>query len=281
MHTTLPLDKTMDTTIGKLIQVNDHFAKFVPETVRRLIDANAEAPDLSLHECDVSVLFVDISCYSHLSQQLSPRALNALVEQYFSVFMDRVDEADGDINEIAGDGFMAIFQDVAPREHVVRAVDASFALLAATEALNAAKGEQPLAVHIGLNSGLALVGLTRFEGRYGARWTFTARGSMTNLAARLVALAKPGQILIGPETARRVGSHYALQKLGYKRLKNLARPIAVYCLHSPTVYRTVATTTGDLLQQAGSSRSGMRDIDSRPPAVFATLPGPKAQKRGA
>lgn len=235
MQIALPLEKTMDTTIGKLHQVNDHFAKFVPETVRRLIVANAETPDLSMHECDVSVLFLDISRYCHLSQQLSPRALNTLVEQYFSLFLDRIHEAGGDINEIAGDGFMAIFQDADPREHVVRAVETSFALLAATAALNVANSEQPLAVHMGLNSGVALVGLTRLEGLHRTRWTFTARGAMTNLAARLVTLAKPGQILIGPETARRLGSHYAIQKLGYKRLKNLARPIAVYCLPSPTV----------------------------------------------
>ena len=58
---------------------------------------------------------------------------------------------------------MAIFQDVSPREHVIRAVETSFALLAATEVLNHSNHEQPLAVHMGLNSGLALVGLTRLR----------------------------------------------------------------------------------------------------------------------
>jgi len=187
-----------------------------------------------MREDDVSVLFLDISGYSHLSQQMSPRALNALVERYFSLFLDCIHAADGDINEIAGDGFMAIFQDTSPREHVLKAVETSFALLAATEVLNHSNHEQPLAVHMGLNSGLALVGLTRLEGLHSTRWTFTARGTMTNLAARLAALARPGQILVGPETVSRLNSRYAIGKLGYRRLKNLAGPIAVHCLHRST-----------------------------------------------
>jgi class 3 adenylate cyclase len=47
-----------------------------------------------------------------LSTQLPPDMLNRLVECYFSTFLDRIHEAGGDINETAGDGFMAIFHDV-------------------------------------------------------------------------------------------------------------------------------------------------------------------------
>ena len=226
----LPLKHTRDTTVSRLRQVNDYFAKFVPETVKRLIASNPEAPHLSLHDCDVSVLFLDISEYSRLSQQMPPRVLTTLVEQYFSRFLDCIYAADGDINEIAGDGFMAIFQGVDPCEHVIRAVNTAFALLCATQALNRANHGQTLAVHMGINSGLALLGLHRLEGRYGTRWTFTARGPMTNLAARLADLAAPGQILAGSETVRRLGSRYVIHNLGSEQLKNLVEPVAVYCL---------------------------------------------------
>jgi class 3 adenylate cyclase len=228
-------EKSMGITIGKLRQVNELFAKFVPETVKRLITAHPEASELSMRECDVSVLFLDICDYSRLSQQVSLRVLNALVERYFSLFLERIHAAHGDINEIAGDGFMAIFQDADPYQHVVRAVETSFALLAATEALNVANGAQPLTVHMGLNCGQALVGLTRLEGLHCTRWTFTARGPMTNLAARLTHLAGPGQILVGPEIVQRLGSRYAIQKLGDERLKNLAEPVAIYCLRGPAM----------------------------------------------
>jgi class 3 adenylate cyclase len=89
---------------------------------------------------------------------------------------------------------------------------------------------------MGLNSGVALVGSTRFEGVRGARWTFTASGAVTNLASRLADLAKPGEILIGPETARRLGERYRLRRLGREHLKNINVPVEVYCLggHLPS-----------------------------------------------
>jgi class 3 adenylate cyclase len=147
--------------------------------------------------------------------------LNALVEQYFSAFLDRIQEADGDINETAGDGFMAIFQDMDPHLHGVKAVDAALAVLDITESLNQENNTSPLAMHMGINSGIALVGSTRFEGVRGTRWTFTASGPVTNLAARLAGTAEAGQILVGPETARRLGDAYHLESLGALSLKNI------------------------------------------------------------
>ena len=65
-------------------------------------------------------------------------------------------------------------------------------------------------MYIGVNSGSALVGSSRFEGARGTRWTFTALGPVTNLTARLVDTAVAGQIVVGPETARRLGDAYRL-----------------------------------------------------------------------
>jgi CheY-like chemotaxis protein len=229
IRTTLKLKHTMDRKIGELRQVKDHFAKFVPEAVKRLVAANPEAPGLAKkHERDVSVLFLDISGYTRLSERLPAEALNTLVERYFSAFLDRIHEAGGDINETAGDGFMAIFQEMDRHVHAVKAVDTALALLAVTEALNRDNSEHPLAVHIGLNSGIAFVGATRFEGLRGTRWTFTASGPVTNLAARLASVAQAGQILVGPETVRRLGDRYHLDKLGRERLKNIAEAVAIH-----------------------------------------------------
>jgi class 3 adenylate cyclase len=228
IQTTLRLKHTVDRKLGELRRIKDHFAKFVPEAVKRLVAANPEAPELAKRERDVTVLFLDISGYTRLSERLPPDVLNTLVERYFSTFLDRIHDAGGDINETAGDGFMAIFHDPDSQQHTITAVDTALALLAATDALNAANREQPLAVHMGLNSGVALVGSTRFEGLRGTRWTFTASGPVTNLAARLAGLAEPGQILVGPETRQRLGNRYRLQLLGREHLKNLAEAIDIH-----------------------------------------------------
>src|SRR5262245_28337280 len=163
IQTALRLKHTVDQKLNELRRVKDHFAKFVPEAVKRLVAANPEAPELAKHERDVSVLFLDITDYTRLSEQLHPEVLNRLVERYFSTFLDRIHEAGGDINETAGDGFMAIFQDADVHAHTITAVQTAFALLDVTEALNRTTSAPPLVIRIGLNSELALVGSTRFE----------------------------------------------------------------------------------------------------------------------
>jgi len=228
IQTALKLKHAVDKKLGELSKIKDHFAKFVPEAVKRLVTANPDAPELAKHERDVSVLFVDISGYTRLADRLRPDVLNALVERYFSTFLDHIHMARGDINETAGDGFMAIFQDGEAGEHAVTAIDSALALLGATDLLNRDNTAHPLSIHIGVNSGVALVGSTRFEGARGARWTFTASGPVTNLAARLAAAAQAGQVLAGPETVQRVGDRFRLERLGRESLKNIVEPVEIY-----------------------------------------------------
>ena len=230
IETCLRLKHALDRKLGELRRIKDHYAKFVPEAVKRLIAANPDAPELAKGERDVTVLFLDVSGYTRLSEQLAPERLNALIERYFSAFLDRVQDGGGDINETAGDGFMAIFQDTDPPGHAARAVDTALGLLGATEALNRENSEYPIAIRIGLNSGTALVGSTRFEGLRGARWTFTASGTVTNLAARLAGVAEAGQILAGPETVRRLGDRYRLDPVPSERLKNIGQAIDLFCI---------------------------------------------------
>ncbi len=215
IQTALRLKQAMDRKVDQLRRVSDHFAKFVPEAVKRLVAENPDAPALAKRELDVSVLFLDISGYTRMSERLPQDVLNSLVERYFSAFLDDIHDAGGDISGTAGDGLMAIFQDPEPRQpelrhHSVVAVDTALELFATTEALNLDNRIEPLAVHIGLNSGIALVGSTRYEGRRGTRWTFSADGPVTNIAARLAGIAEAGQVLVGPETTRRLADRYLL-----------------------------------------------------------------------
>ena len=234
IHSALTRKHAIDQKVRDLQRVRDHFSKYVPETVKCLVMANLEASDLAKVERDVTVLFVDISGYTRLAERLPAHALNALVERYFSAFFDRLTEAGGDVNETTGDGLMVIFQHGGPEEHATHAVDAALMLLALTEALNHTEVETPLAIHIGINSGGAYVGSTRFKGRRGTRWTFTASGLVTAVAARLAGLAQDGQIVAGPETARRLGDRYHLEPVGAVRLKNITEPIEAQRIFGPS-----------------------------------------------
>jgi len=192
---------------------------------------------------DITVLFLDIAGYTSLSETLDKESMNDLVERYFSSFLDDIYANRGDINETAGDGLMIIFQDDDPYAHARAAVRTAQAIRAQTQRINTelAGVYAPVAVNIGINSGLAAVGATRFQSATGTRWTFTASGPVTNLAARLAARATQGAIYVGPETVRRLGKDLHLRALGLQALKNVHTPVMVYeVLEHPTSTYAIA-----------------------------------------
>ena len=216
--------------VDSLEQTKDQLSKFVPRVVQRLIRENPETPALETREQDVSVLFVDISGYTKLNQAFPEDQVQAIVERYFSHFLDCIDAHQGDVNQSAGDGFMSIFSNGEPHAHARQAVQAGLEMLRLTRQLNTTRSDSfpPIAIHIGINSGRALVGYTKFEGQDRTQWTYTASGLVTIVAARLMALAQAGMLLIGPETAQRVAGIFSIQEVGEQHLKNIRHKVPVY-----------------------------------------------------
>jgi len=226
-------NRELEATLAKvrlLETIKDQLTKFVPRQVTALIENNPTNPALAKRDEDVSVLFLDAAGYTRMSEQVAQDKVNYLIETYFSSFLDVILENDGDINETAGDGLMIIFRHEDPKTHAANAVRAAIGMHDRTGLINAQHHSllAPVAINMGINSGLASVGSTRFEGLTGARWTFTASGRVTNLAARISALATDGAILVGPETYRRVRQAFRFEPAGRHHLKNIRRPVQVY-----------------------------------------------------
>ena len=230
IRTSLRLKRAIDQQVSLLQNVQKHLVKFVPQSVTRLIAANPETPELEKKEQDVSVLFVDISGYARLSELLPREDMNLIIECYFSSFLDCIHSNGGDINETAGDGLMVIFADADPQHHARKAVQAALEMVQRVAPLDTqiqgALG--PISVRIGINSGLALVGPTKLQGATGTRWTYTASGSVTNIAARLATLGEGGMVLVGPETAQRIAGRFHMQEIGQRQLKNISEGMLVY-----------------------------------------------------
>jgi len=225
-----------------LEQIKGELAKFVPESVKLLLEQNPDARELEKREADVSVLFLDVEGYTRLSEQLAPPQLNRMIQAYFSSFLEIIRVHHGDVNEMAGDGLMVIFQSEGSRtRHALNAAGTAFELLDRVGELNQEFGGvyPPVAIHVGINSGPALVGATKLDAGGGGRWTFTASGPTTNLAARIAGLTTGGEVRVGPETAGRIKHHYVLQDTGEHQLKNVSLPVQVYRLVPAGVYRTV------------------------------------------
>ena len=211
--------------------------RFVPETVRHAIEQNPDAPRLAKEARDVTVLFLDIEGYSRLSEELPRNLLNGLVERYFSLFLESIRAQGGDINETAGDGLMIIFQSGSPADHAAAALQAAQAIQAQTAEANghASPAQPPIRINIGISSGECDVGTTRFQGLAGERWTFTATGPVTNLAARLSDHAHGGQILVSPETQRRLSGRFTFRSIGELQLRNLSAPVRAWEVLPPVV----------------------------------------------
>ena len=215
-----------------LESIRTSLSKFVPLRVQELIEQAPEAPELAKREMDVSVLFVDIAGYTRLSERHDPDRLNFVVERYFSAFLDEVLRNGGDVNETAGDGLMVIFQDEEPERHARNAAQAALGILRRADEINGEAGavDEPIRLHVGVNSGAAAVGATKIEGTAGTRWTYTASGPVTNVAARLAALGAGDSVFIGPETARRLAGWLDLEDLGERELRNVEEPVRVFRL---------------------------------------------------
>jgi class 3 adenylate cyclase len=208
-----------------------HIRPFVPETVHRIVERDPFAPVLDKRESDVSILFLDVASYTRISERLSREKVNFILEKYFSSFLDEINHHSGDINETAGDGLMAIFQG-GESENALNACKAALHIRDRTLDINRelAGRFQTVHVNMGINSGVAFLGMTRFQGETGTRMTFTATGPVTNLAARIAAAAKRGDILIGPETARRVDGILPVYEKGLKKFKNVRDKVKVFSL---------------------------------------------------
>jgi class 3 adenylate cyclase len=211
-----------------------HLRPFVPETVQRIVEKDPASPHLGKKDMDVSILFLDVAGYTKISESLTQEKVNFIIEKYFSGFLDVIYHHGGDINETAGDGLMAIFQRD-PWENALNASHAALEIREKTVEINQElQGRfEPIAVNMGINSGVASVGMTQFHGAAGTRMTYTASGAVTNLAARIAAAATDGEILVGPETAHRTGGHMQLYDRGVMRFKNVKGDVQVFTLVGP------------------------------------------------
>ncbi|MCB2227283.1 MAG: hypothetical protein KQH53_11455 [Desulfarculaceae bacterium] len=205
---------------------------FVPHAVRRLAEQEPEGLTGGKQWRQVSVLFVDIEGYSSLFSRMPEEEVSGLVESYFSSFVDPIQRSGGDINETAGDGLMIIFVDDDPAAGAKKAVEAAFDIQATAAANGRMLGDQaqPLRVNIGVNSGQALVGFSRFAGRSAARMTYTASGAVTNLAARLADLATGGDILISQTTHELTKHLWQAHPRGAHQFKGFDKPLEVWSL---------------------------------------------------
>jgi class 3 adenylate cyclase len=210
--------------------IKANLSKFVPNTVSRLIEKSPNGEMPGSKEQDVSVLFLDIEAYTKICERLGDEEMNDIIEKHFSAFMDAIYANDGDVNETAGDGLMVLFMDEDKVQNALGAVRTALKIREDTIKIGQECSSlyRPLEINMGINSGPAFVGAAKFDSYTGSRWTYTARGSITNVAARIGAQAKGGKVFLSPTTAARVKDHFTLSPLGKFTLKNVSEEVEIF-----------------------------------------------------
>ncbi len=218
-----------------LESIKANLCKFVPATVTSMIERSPTSESLDASERDLSVMFLDIEGYSRLTEEVGGTEVNNLVEKYFSVFMDAIYTNNGDVMETAGDGLMVLFLSDDEKTHALEAIRAAAAIRSQTNLINRQSQTlpRPLAVNIGVASGEAFLGALKFESPTGSRWTYTAHGTLVNIAARICDKAKGGSIMAVRNTVERVTEEFPFASLGSLPLKNISDEVEIFELESP------------------------------------------------
>ncbi len=175
----------------------------------------------------VTVLFSDLSGFTSLSEKLDPEEVREIMSRVFGEVAQIVANYEGFIEKYIGDAIMALFG--APMTHEddpIRAVKAAMDMNDLVRSLSPEIEEmvgRPIMMHTGINTGLVVMGEVKLE-----KGTHGVLGDTINLAARLMNLARPGEIVIGHNTYKHVKDFFSLEKMAPVRVKGKADEIQSY-----------------------------------------------------
>jgi class 3 adenylate cyclase len=183
-----------------------------------------------------TVMFSDIRGFTTITELQSPADTIELLNDYYTLMMDAINGEQGVVNQIVGDGLMAIFG--APRPCEDRRQHAACAALQMIELIEQYNHERvalertPIRIGVGIASGDVIAGYTGTQ----RRATYTCVGDTVNLAARLEShtkvVGKP--ILIDEATREGLGPEFAVEDQGEFELKGILQPVHVFAVQGLT-----------------------------------------------
>ena len=201
----------------------------------------------------VTVLFADLNDALALIHDLDPEAAQQLLDPALQAMMDAVHRYEGTVNQVLGDGIVALFgAPIAHEDHAVRACYAALALQAALRDYAAAVHRThglALQYRVGLNSGEVVVRSISND----LHMEYAAVGQTTHLAARMQQVAPPDTIRLTAATVRLVEGLVRVKAMGPLPIKGLAAPVEVFELlgASGMRRRVQAAATRDLTRFVG------------------------------
>ena len=215
---------------GLAARIDGHIAQGEQAALTQLAyDLLDPAPPLATPESrQLTVLIVDLRCFSVLAERCEPAVLLSLLQPFFSSMTQLVHQHGGFVDKFTGDGVMALFG--APErseDHLQKAISCAARMQQAMLQLNAgnvARGLPEIHAGIGINTGEVMVG------SFGAseHSEYTAIGDEVNFAARIESFSLRGQILLSENSYRAARESVEIGAIRHLRVKGRHGPVNLY-----------------------------------------------------
>lgn len=217
-----------DEQIRKEQAIRTDLGRYLPRPLVEQIVERRRELSLGGERRDITVVFADVVGFTPLAERQAAETVVTMLNELFTILTEIVFKHGGMVDKFVGDCVMALWG--APEhqpDHAARAVAAAEDMQRWLEAANESWRERfgfTIELAIGINTGEAIVGNFGSE----SRMEFTAIGDTVNVAARLEAIARPGQILVTSMVRDHVGEGPTFTPLGKRELVGRAQPLELY-----------------------------------------------------
>ena len=217
---------------GKILPLLAKFCNQCGQRLEEVAEAEKQVAEAEGERKYVTVLFSDLSGYTAMSEKLDPEEVKEITSRIFGNISEVIGKYQGFVEKFVGDAVMALFG--VPKAHEddpVRAIRAAREIHELVDAISPEMGKRigrPISMHTGINTGLVVTGEVDME-----KGTHGVAGDTINVAARLSALARPGEILVDSDTYRQAEGHFIFEALEPTMVKGKAAPIQAYRFLSP------------------------------------------------
>jgi len=188
----------------------------------------------------VTVMFCDMEGFTPLVEKLGPEEAYDIMDQVYELLIHKVHEYDGTVNEMTGDGILALFgAPIALEDAPQRAIRSAVAIHRemakfSDKSKDEREGIPPLKMRIGIHTGPVVVGTLGNN----LRVEFKAVGDTVNLASRIEGLAESGATYVTEDTFKLTEGLFRFEALGEKKIKGKEEPIQIYQAIAPSSRRT-------------------------------------------
>ena len=214
---------------GTIERQREELSRYLPSTVAELISSPEGEQLLAGHRREVTAVFCDLRGFTAFAEGAEPEEVLDVVREYHRELGAIIVAHGATLEHFAGDGLMIFLNDPQlvpdhPAEAVRMAVEMRERFQVISQRWRRLGFD--LGLGIGISVGHATLGRIGFEGHF----AYAVIGSVANLAARLCAIAEPGQIVLSERVYSRVESMVAATSLGSVELKGFRRPVDAYQL---------------------------------------------------